>query len=432
MWLYALVMHHGYRTAVAPVYGYMGLEYRQPDTDTYALAVGLTCALAALLPQRLRAPSDFIQWVVFVLAVAPTMLVSQYTPIIDVSDATKLGLVSAACTLMIRALSRLRPHNLLPRRVSLSGSGWLVTSLIISSVTYIILILTAGISVSYLSFSNVYSVRESFSSATTGVPLFGYLFGLQSNVLNPLFIARGIHYRERSLMILGILGQVLLYTTTGHKAVLLSVVAIAGLAFAVRKRTSLSSTRFICYALAIQAGCLIFDRIAQSGVLTGLIFRRLLIFPGILSAAYVGVFSGAPKTKFSEVIPWADSPYSVSPSYIVGEVFFRSSETNANVSWIGHGYASLGYWGVLIEALVIVLLMWLADDAAKGLPTQIGAMLFVIPAMSLASASVTTTILTHGFAAAVICAWSLPRGDGRFINESSATPARLEQPTKTA
>jgi hypothetical protein len=423
MGLYVFLLHYSYRVAVSPDYGYQGLKYREPDSFNYFLAVILTCGLAALLPQRLRKPSDFIQWIMFILTVAPTILVPQYSQILTINDARTLAFVTASCALLIRILSLHPPRQLLPRRLNTTGQGWIIVSIALSISIYLILIISVGVSLDYLSFSNVYSVREDFGSATASIPFMGYLLGLQSNVLNPLFMARGIFYRERALLALGTIGQVVLYTTTGHKSTLMSIVAIAGLALAVRKLQHLSAPRFIAYATSVLVGCLAIDAAAGSKALTGLIIRRVLIFPGILSAAYVSVFQPLTKVQFTDVIAWKTSPYDTPPSYIVGRDFFGSFETNANAAWIGHGYASLGYLGVLIEALLIVVLLWLADESTKDLPMQIGALIFVIPAMSLASASVTTVIITHGFAAAIIVAWSLPRDLGQ------AAPKRQTSPT---
>ena len=96
-------------------------------------------------------------------------------------------------------------------------------------------------------------------------------------------------------------------------------------------------------------------------------------------------------------------------TYIVGLLYMGDPRTSANVSPFGHGYLSEGYLGIYIEALVLGLLLWAIDQASDGLSAQVQALMVVMPAIVVASASIFTALLTHGLLALVVALALCPR-----------------------
>jgi hypothetical protein len=419
--LYVATLQYGYRDFIAPLYSYAGLGYRSPNPASYAGMVLLTALVAALLPLRLRNPSDVVLWMLFCLAGAPSILIAQYNSEIPSEACVPTGLAVALTMLIIRfgALARprvsfgalARPHVLdkLPSRLS-NEIVW-IGLVAVAVITYAALLLTSGIAVSWLALDNVYSLRSDFTQFYTALPLLGYLVPIVANVINPVLMARGMICRRYLWLAIGGVGQYILYVTTGNKIILFSIPAIAGLAFLFHGDRNVQGRQLFLSISFVALGTVILDLIAASTFWTALILRRFIIVPGALTSGYVYVFLGQPKTHFADSpLRWLKSPYGdLLPSFLVGIKFVGDPTTNANASLFGHGFAAYGYLGMIIEGLALVPVLWLLDTLGKGLPIKVSALVLLMPSVALASASVFTTILTHGLLFSALVLAVLPR-----------------------
>ena len=73
---------------------------------------------------------------------------------------------------------------------------------------------------------DVYGRRDEFKLAVGGVPGASYLIGWATGVINPLLIAWGIARKRPALVVLGVVGQLVVYMVTGYKASLFSIAFI--------------------------------------------------------------------------------------------------------------------------------------------------------------------------------------------------------------
>jgi len=412
---------------IAPLYGYQGLKYRTPVAGNYLVALAATVALALLLPRRIRRPSDFILWALFVFAVAPCLLVSQYNPVLSPGDATSFGLVCAACFALIRAivqaglptLSKFREPNRNPR----GKYFWPILS-ILSALDYFVLARTAGLHLQYLSFSDVYDVRSDYITAIGGLPLAGYLVPLQSQIINPLYMAIGVLTRRRLMLAAGVLGELLIYSSGGQKSIIFAIPGVLITAYAFRRGKQPRGSRILATVTIVAGLCTIIDIVFNSTALTALFARRSIVVPGILPAAYRDVFANLPKTHYTEFLPNVPNPYpDQPPAHLVGQLFAGDAGTSANVSWLGHGFLSWGYGGMVIESLIIAALLLVTDAFAKGLPLGLSCSLFLLPAAALSSGSAFTVILSNGYAAAVMLMWRMPRDAWRVGGDLTRSTA---------
>ncbi|WP_256855705.1 hypothetical protein [Ornithinimicrobium cryptoxanthini] len=415
-----------YRHRVAPFFDYQGLGYRAPEPLEYGTALFVLLTVALLLPRRIRVVSDFLVWMVFALAVAPSVLLAQYMPTLQPTQATVMGVVMGACMLLIRWGAALDPVKTLPvRRIDTGINFWGLLALV-SALTYAVLVATNGLHVRFLSFDDVYSVRDEFSLAASGSFVMAYLLPWQSNVINPLFMARGILARKWGTLTLGVGGQLLIYSSVGSKGDLFVIPVVVALALLFRYRTVILGRTIL---LAVTAACtlaLALDQVTDSIVWSSLIVRRVMVVPGALTAAYVDVFSQLPKANFAEVIPLIPDPYAsepMHPVHIVGLLFVGNADTAANVNLFGHGFLQYGYPGMVVESLVLIVMLWLANAATRGLPLPAACIVFFSQGIALISSSVFTTALSHGFGFAVlVCALAPVTGWARRARASGPDP----------
>lgn len=412
--VYCITLHWAYRDHIAPSFAGAGFHYREPDNLALLNAYALSAILAVALPRRVSRPSSTILWILFVTAVLPCVVLSQATPVVTKAKAVELSLVASGAFLFIRLLVACRPSPIIRMRPRPNRLAWHVPLLVASACIYALVIATTGLRLQALGLLDVYDVRRAFASQSGAIPLFGYILPIQYTVLNPALMAGGFYRRQPVIVLAGVAGQVLLYLTTGHKSILVSTVAVCFFSYLLRRRGSLDARLFPAGVLVTALASIVAKVATGSGLAVSFLLRRALILPGLMATIYVSVFDAHPRTYFRELIPGMGV---ATPVNTVGEVFFGNPSTNANVSFIGHGYAAMGYLGILLEAAALVLLLWLADDAADGLPSGLGGLLFVVPALALASSNVFTSILSHGFLWAILIAWFFPR-DRELFPES--------------
>lgn len=422
--LYNVVLFLVYRDAVSPEYSYQGLSYRTPAAGWYALITVCTTVVAIVLPRRLRLPSDFMMWLMFLLAVAPGVLLAQYMRMVPVPEATRFGLTVCACMLLLRLGLLWRPLARLRFRFTIRPSlVWLALAAF-AVLTYLTLILVAHAPLTWVHFGQVYVVRARYVANEGSVPALGYALPIVHNVINPAFMARGIYARRRRLWLLaGVLGQVLIYNVTGQKVVLISLVAVVGVvllfSFGRRVRGDLMFTAYT--ALAVVS--VLADKVLGSVSFTEIVVRRFMVFPGAIAVAYVAVFRDLPKADFAGTpFFWMPAPYGRGPSFMVGEFLTGNPLNNAGVNLFGHGYFEFGYAGMFAESAVLLAFLWALDVVARGLPLAVVSVVVLMPAIALSGANVFTSLSTHGLFASLLILAILPRVGWDIATEKRPSP----------
>lgn len=404
---YAMLLQYAYADRIAPAFEYLNLYYRRPETVNYVLALVLVGLLSLAMPSRMVRPSDLILWLMLVMVVTPSILVPQFIPALTPSRSLTAAVMIAACFSGVTYFARTGPGWSLRVR----GINWWVVILCVTVATYAYMAVTAGLAIRFVSLGNVYGLRSEFSDqiAATG-PALGYLVRIQGNVVNPLVLAYGLWHKRWSLIALPILGQLLIFSVTGYKIILLSVPALIVVTLVFR-RWGMPSGRIVLVGLgAITAIALVVDGIVGGQFYTEVFVDRLLITPGTLTAAHMSVFSAFPKSQWhgtvlAYLIGGSPQP---NPNYLVGSVFFGNSSVDANANLFADGYSNFGYAGMIIESMLLIPILWLIDAAGRHLPLKVSAAVLLIPTIALANSSVFATALTDGVAYAVALMAILP------------------------
>ena len=104
--LYAYILETSYRDLIAPVFSYLGQTFRDPTLTGTMLSIFLVWALALIMPTRCIHPSDFVLWVLFLIAIAPSILIAQYADVLDVNRSLWLALLLAGVFALIVLATR--------------------------------------------------------------------------------------------------------------------------------------------------------------------------------------------------------------------------------------------------------------------------------------------------------------------------------------
>ncbi|MDZ4234681.1 MAG: hypothetical protein U1C73_13215, partial [Dietzia sp.] len=365
---YSVLLHVTYSQLVSPSFGYLGYRYSQPNLSAAVLTVVLTYICSLALPLKLVRPSATVLWILFVVAVAPIVLMSPYTGLLDETTALTLsGTVTFSFVLTCVITRAHRPGR--GWRMTISSTDlWLVLG-IISAITYVTAASTVGLSLEFVGLLDVYDVREQYVSELQGAGLLSYLLITQSNVINPFIMARGIYSGRWSLVMMGVVGQMVLYSATGFKTILFSVAAIFVIALIHRSNLRPSGALMLWGATSLVAVASLVDSLSSSNLLTSLFARRFLMTPGMLTTAYVAFFDQNPKALLDHSIlePWVQYPYDTSPPRLIATFLINSPATSMNANLFADGFANFGWLGIVGAGLVLAAYLCILDWAARGL-----------------------------------------------------------------
>ena len=407
---YAALLHYSTQVVFAPLFAY--LRYREPDSVGYGVSLAVGVVSSLLLPRRLVRGSHVVLWIVQVAAALPAMWCAQYLDILSVRESLVFAVHVGGSLLVARGVAMALPtvRASFTNRQRRTGYWWALVGL--AGAVYAVLFLVAGARPQFDGILDVYDVRSSFEVTAGGLPLVGYLMPVAANVINPMLFVRGIVGRRPVLLAVGLGGQVALFLVAGQKSVLFSTVFLFGLVLLYRGGRVPSATTLVGVVCSMSVVAYLVDALTGTISASSVLVRRFLILPGAIAAAYVQIFTEHPQTHFADsILRFLDNPYSEgpAPTYIVGLLYMGDPRTSANVSPFGHGYLSEGYLGIYIEALVLGLLLWAIDQASDGLSAQVQALMVVMPAIVVASASIFTALLTHGLLALVVALALCPR-----------------------
>ncbi len=407
---YGLALYLSYAYLVSPTFSYLGYRFSPPQPLLELVAWLAATLVAVAMPRWLNRPSAVILWIIFVITVVPAIFMAPYVDLLNTGQALTLILVLALVyTLVALGTRRRKPFTAFRVQVS-PGVFWLIIA-VFSLVTYVLLAVTVGLSLHFVSILDVYSVRAGYVSRLSNDAVLSYLVQAQSTVVNPLIIANGIQTRRWILVAIGILGQALIFSDTGYKTVLFSVPALILFAVLYFRRPEPRASILLFGATFVIAVAAAIDGLQHSAIWTSLFSRRFLLTPGMLTSAYVSFFQSHPQTHLSYSIlsRWVQYPYQLKPPNVIGEWLANAPTTAMNANLFADGFENFGWFGLVGAGAVLLIYIRALDRAAAGIPASATALILIMPAISLSNASILTSMFSHGLVIAFVLIAIAPR-----------------------
>lgn len=412
--VYAIVFQWVYITWLNKYFNYYGFYYNPPELDYLILAFILSLLPGFLMPIRLTRPSQLIYWVLYLVVFIPSMFVPLNMALRPASDIVLLIITLCAGFFLTGAsyllpLPRLRVLPL-PKAVFWFGFVFITLSL----TAWVITVFFGQMRI--VSFENIYKeVRFPADTIMTGSYV-GYAIMWLSNVFNPLLISWGLVRKRLSFLIVGVLGQVLMYSTIGSKSAIVSIPLMFIFYFLLRKKTDYFGLKItwgvVSVFLILNSINLIMDGSAPFMMISSIIFMRIFGMEGLLAGQYHYFLQVHPLTFLSHinfVRLFLDYPYSDPLGIEIGH-FYYNLNLNANANfWITDGLAGLGLPGILLVSLVCTFVFWLLDSAARGHSTVFVALLITLEAMCISNISLFTTLLSGGLGFCILILYLMPR-----------------------
>ncbi|WP_457946034.1 hypothetical protein ACTAQI_11715 [Pseudarthrobacter sp. alpha12b] len=415
-----------YAAFMAPRFGYLGYVYHEPSHGWMFAVYLLLLVAAGFLPYRTQQASGFAVWFLYVALLVPIATVPLYGSTRDPADTFLFAFYCAAIWACVALILRRSPTPVIPVRQSRPGLFWVII-VSVSLVTYTYIQIVFGITFNIVSFFEVYDTRLLYrDEVVPTVPVLGYLIANQGNVINPLLMAMGVVRRRPPLFVVGLVGQLILYSTTGYKTVMISIPLAVTIALYLRHRRSLTGITIVVASTILVWAAITIDRVASLGMVD-IVVSRIYLTAGYLMPHYRDVYDGAPWAlwDYSFLGPLVDAPYAMTPGFYVGAMALGRPDIQANAGLFADGYANLGLAGIAIEAVALVAILLLADGASRHLPLAVVLPTALLPVFSLANGSPFTAFLSYGFALMMLLFALLPAEEALSITRKDVHSRRL-------
>ncbi len=396
--LYAVSLDYGLRT-VGRVYNYEGFIYlSDPIRVPFSY---LLIMISAYVSGRfiLDRVSRFFCAGLFCLLIVPGIVYFMKTDI----EYWKLLLMVGGYLWLLTGCHVFRKYKFRINGVGNNGPALYAVVFLITAATY-------GLAVYYLGFkinldiSKVYEVRDDFLKNKNF--LLGYLVLWQGNIVNPFLFYFAIQKR-RFLLAGAVVGlQAYLFSITGVKLFLFSLVFSYFVA-RFSKRFNLSFP--VLLSAIVILSCLIYRYTANVWFLA-LFVKRTLFTPSQIAFQYIDFFHNNPFTYLSDSVLryFLKYPYILPPPLMIGIRYHQGGSANTGI--LGNAYMNFGIIGIFVffGLLSFILCLFGRIEASRRRESRLILACVAMPLLSIINSGLLTVLLTHGLFLALLIAYFIP------------------------
>ncbi len=238
-------------------------------------------------------------------------------------------------------------------------------------------------------FQNIYSqrllMRENmpFSGA-------GYIFYSTARFAVPFLLAYGFFRNKKIFIFIGIASGLYCFLIGGHKMII-GLMLLTFYLCIMQKKYSITKTIQILIILIYVIWIIL--EVFQMHIFVDLIYRRMLLLPGVLYTFYADQFIMSPNFFRSEAIDAGEIPF------MIGNYYFDRSEMRANAGVITSSVINLGILGMLLTGLVMGFFLDWVQKLYKGFKdnnVRILNVLFLTYLLSFMDSALGVIVLTQG------------------------------------
>jgi hypothetical protein len=407
---YLCALRITYVAFIAPYFGYMNYKYLPPGIAFEAVFWAGALVPATWMPLVVERPSKLLLWFLYAFVYVPVMLV----PMLGLSSSVGQKLMLAGSFIVgfhIVALSQLLPLVQFPRINYAPSLFWLGIAGF-AALLYALVISSFGLRLTLPTLAEVYSTRAEYrATLKESSVLVAYAVPWLAKVINPLAIIRGLTRREPLTLAAGLGGQMLLFAITGMKSIFLSGLLLALLLVPLRNNGRSFGLWVAGGGAALVAVGAIIDGFLPYPLFSGLLTRRVILTPGLLTGLFFDFYSTHQPVllSLSFLRSLIEPQSALPPARMIGAVFFGSDVMSANANIWADAFANFRYFGLFGVSVVLLFVFWLLDSLAVGQSRNEATLLLALPALAFCNTSLPTVLLTHGVLLAMLLLYLRPR-----------------------
>lgn len=386
-----------FTTYVVVIYAYMGVFYDSLNINKAIFSILFIMAAFALLRNNGNLSYYYLNFII-ASTVAPSLVIFSGS---DLPFSFAFITWSAfAIVAVVTKNSKLRPINVGNINGEILSRCFAVVSLI-----FIVSILAfGGGKFINFDFSLVYDFRQDVASNLPRI--YAYLIPTVSKVIIPVGIVISLIHRQRILLIIFTVFNIILFGLSTHKTAILIPPAIIFAYWLAKRPKNANITLLVLIACLVISGVtyhlLNEYAIDDTWIWFGAIFVfRFLLLPSLLNWHHLEFFSTNPKfywadSKFSLGI--ISSPYDLPMPFLISWQYVGIERMgSANTGWIGSGMGNAGYFGIILYSVLIGLFLSLIDAYANKYDKSFIFAIFLVPVLTATqSIDLTGMLLTQG------------------------------------
>lgn len=372
-------------------YGYFPLE----RLDLLLWTWGMVLLPSMFLPIQMRKPSQFLVWILMLIVYIPGILIPPY------ALGYRYEYAPYQCVLFV-CMAVLCGVGLLPS-IRIPAVRWSFRAYVIGLLAYSALIMgwivsQVGLPTSIPSFAEVYVQRAAYGEAMSSPGPLSYLIAWQTSVINPILILIGLTRKRWLIAGTGIGLNVLMYALAGHKSHLLASVLVIGVFVLLGLVSHLRGILLAAGAVSLIAITTILYALLDLIYPVSIFVRRMIAVPGMLTGFYFDYFSDFGFTgRFGPLSIFLDqADMKLTTPKTIGLAYFGNEDTAANANFWADAFSAIGFPGMALATILLVLILWVMDSLTVSRPARIATPLFVVAMYSLTNSALPTSLLTHG------------------------------------
>ncbi len=414
---YVALFQWMYEYYLYPTWDYYGFHYNPPPASYLALGWIFSVTPSFWMPVELRRPSQLAYCVLYLTVFIPSMFVPLYQGLDAPGEISLLMLALYVGFAIIGACHFLPLFRLRPPRVSFR-LFW-KSFACVGAVLALWLIAASWNHIQFLSFNDIYDLRDIQSEASEGT-LVNYPFMLLTGALNPFLLAFGHFFKRKAFVAAGVLGQLLVYGVGGTKGSILSILFVPGFYALLRNGHRWFSLKVVFGALALAGGlCLSFAfagydpaPLELHWLILFVVLMRTLSVNGMLTGWYYNYFQTNPHTYFSHVhgVNWfVQYPYQKTVALEIGSVYIGANDADPTAHfWATDGIGGLGLSGILLVSLLCAAVFWVLDSVSAKHDPRLAALMTTYAAYNIANISIFTSLFSGGLALLILLLFVMP------------------------
>lgn len=405
IYIFRILLDYIYITILSPIYGYSGFTYSFNWTK-YLLSWLILFAFSFLIVKNMNSnrPSDMVITIISLMAFLP--------------GTSYYALYPKASNIFFVYYSFYWASLLSFNLIIPNFKKWKVLPLYISKNFTILLLAVFSLTVLYVSWKytgfrvtfnifDVYGLREEAREFNMPIVI-KYLFSMSRAVIPTLFLYMLSKKRYFFVVFLGIV-QILIFSVDGSKSVLFSLafVIICYIVF-----TKNFSEKLSYYFVVLSLVAILEVLFLKGHDITNFLFRRTMFVPQQIAYQFFDFFS---KNEFDYFRSGflgrfgLESPYPLHYQNIISGVYSGNYSGNSCNGLFGDAFANMGYIGLLVMPIFIIISLRILDFASRGLSKRILVGAYVSVSLGLINNDIFIMYLTHGFLALCFVLFFLPR-----------------------
>lgn len=396
--LFRIVLDICYVYSVAPLWGYRG-AFLDIDTtkliESYASLV-LVLLLIAKRPQKI---SEIIIHILTLMIYIPIIsfyaLANQARPWFYLTSCFWCILIIVSKIKINKAFPIVKARKIIFNTLSVS----------LPLISLVLIFIYLGVTIN-VNLNEVYNIREVYSEAS--IPFSGYLVNWSAKIVLPMLVLVALNEKKHYLLVISILAEFYLFSSTGHKTYLFAVPVALGTAYLVKKRFFARKISVMLTAIIIS--CLVASLLFEYHWLVSLFLHRTFVVPAQLSFYYYDFFrDNYLFLSHSFLKALTKYPYDMSIPNIIGGVYMNDYDTYANNGIVADAYMNFGVLGIIVWPIILAFVLKLMDIVTIGKNKNIVYPLLLLSSISLINGALFTSFLTDGILLCVVLVYLLPQ-----------------------